>query len=86
MHTKAGNRLMSGKLILLLATGLLMATPAFCGAFGRVVAVGGHASDLALDEPRNVLYVANYTANRIEERLSGNALDTLKKLRDQLNK
>lgn len=66
MHTKAGNRLMSGRLILFVATGLLMATPAFCGAFGRVVAVGGHASDLALDEPRNVLYVANYTANRIE--------------------
>jgi len=36
------------------------------GTFGRVVAIGGHASDLALDEPRGVLYVANFTANRIE--------------------
>src|SRR5271165_4342358 len=36
------------------------------GTFGRVVAVGGQAADLALDEPRGVLYVANFTANRIE--------------------
>lgn len=36
------------------------------GTFGRVVAIGGHAADLALDEPRGVLYVANFTANRIE--------------------
>jgi len=36
------------------------------GTFGRVVAIGGHASDVALDEPRGVLYVANFTANRIE--------------------
>lgn len=66
MHTKAGNRRVPEKLIVLVATGLLLATPALCGTFGRVVAIGGHASDLVLDEPRNVLYVANYTANRIE--------------------
>lgn len=34
--------------------------------FGRVVPIGGQASDLALDEPRGVLYIANFTANRIE--------------------
>ena len=34
--------------------------------FGTVVPIGGHASDIALDEPRGVLYIANYTANRIE--------------------
>jgi uncharacterized protein (TIGR03437 family) len=34
--------------------------------FGSVVPIGGHASDIALDEPRGVLYVANFTANRIE--------------------
>lgn len=34
--------------------------------FGRVVPIGGQASDLALDENRGVLYVANFTANRIE--------------------
>lgn len=31
-----------------------------------MVAIGGHAADLALDEARRVLYVANFTANRIE--------------------
>src|SRR5689334_17520857 len=34
--------------------------------FGTVVPIGGHASDIALDEKRNVLYVANFTANEIE--------------------
>jgi uncharacterized protein (TIGR03437 family) len=34
--------------------------------FGKVVPIGGHASDIALDESRGVLYVANFTANRIE--------------------
>ena len=35
--------------------------------FGKVIAIGGQAADLALDEGRNVLYIANFTANRIEE-------------------
>jgi len=39
---------------------------AWGGTFGTVVPIGGQASDLALDEPRGVLYVANFTANRIE--------------------
>jgi len=34
--------------------------------FGNVVPIGGHASDIALDESRGVLYIANFTANRIE--------------------
>src|SRR5947209_5757077 len=34
--------------------------------FGRVVPIGGHAADVALDESRGVLYIANFTANRIE--------------------
>src|SRR5215470_20215721 len=43
-------------------------SPAFCVAanFGTVVPIGGHASDIALDEARGVLYIANFTANRIE--------------------
>lgn len=36
------------------------------GTLGRVVPIGGQGADLALDEARGVLYVANYTANRIE--------------------
>lgn len=38
-----------------------------CGAtFGDVVAIGGQAADIALDEGRGVLYVANFTAARID--------------------
>ncbi len=41
--------------------------PGLWGAtFGKVVPIGGHASDIALDERRGVLYIANFTANRIE--------------------
>src|SRR5258706_7620583 len=49
---------------LLLAPGLL--APVYAGTFGQVVSIGGQASDIALDEPRGVLYIANFTANRIE--------------------
>ena len=34
--------------------------------FGTVVSIGGQSADLAIDESRGVLYVANFTANRIE--------------------
>lgn len=34
--------------------------------FGQAVAIGGHSSDLALDEGRGLLYVANFTANRVD--------------------
>jgi len=33
---------------------------------GQVVALGGHSSDVVLDEPRGVVYVANFTANRVD--------------------
>ncbi|MEO7143154.1 MAG: hypothetical protein ABI165_06570, partial [Bryobacteraceae bacterium] len=47
------------------------------GTFGTVVSIGGHASDLALDEARGVLYIANYTANRIDVMsLGNNAIQT----------
>lgn len=39
---------------------------ASAAAFGLPIPIGGHASDVALDEQRGVLYIANYTANRIE--------------------
>ena len=49
----------------------LLSSAAVCGAtFGTVVPLdlsnGGHVSDLVLDEPRGVLYAANFTARRIE--------------------
>jgi DNA-binding beta-propeller fold protein YncE len=43
-----------------------MAAAAWAGTFGTVVPIGGHASDLVLDEARGVVYIANFTANRIE--------------------
>lgn len=44
----------------------LLSSSASAAPFGRVVALGGHAADLALDERRGVVYVANFTANRID--------------------
>jgi uncharacterized protein (TIGR03437 family) len=44
----------------------LLGHSALAGTFGSVVSIGGHAADVALDEARGVLYVANFTANRIE--------------------
>src|SRR5437867_12560965 len=55
-------RVWTGRALAALAT----ATAAWAGTFGKVVPIGGHASDIALDEARGVLYVANFTANRIE--------------------
>jgi uncharacterized protein (TIGR03437 family) len=49
---------------LLLIPGLV--APVCAGTFGRVVPIVGEASDIALDEPRGVLYIANFTANRID--------------------
>jgi uncharacterized protein (TIGR03437 family) len=48
------------------ALGVALASAAWCGTFGKAVSIGGHAADLALDEARGVVYVANFTANRIE--------------------
>src|ERR1700734_2102307 len=44
----------------------LVAGTARAGTFGTVVSIGGEAADLALDETRGVLYIANFTANRID--------------------
>lgn len=50
-----------------LAWCLLGACASVSGApIGTVIPIGGHATDLALDEARGRLYVANFTANRIE--------------------
>src|SRR6185369_7929952 len=49
-----------------LAALMSSAAPSNAATFGSVVPIGGHASDIALDESRGLLYVANFTANRIE--------------------
>ena len=53
-------------LILTAFAALLSSSPCVAASFGTVVPIGGHASDIALDESRGVLYIANFTANRIE--------------------
>src|SRR5438067_11761504 len=45
---------------------LISAAPCLAANFGTAVPIGGHASDIALDESRGVVYIANFTANRIE--------------------
>src|SRR3954465_12160131 len=55
-----------GRLISLVLASMLSAGLGRAANFGTVVPIGGHASDIALDESRGVLYVANFTANRIE--------------------
>ncbi|HET8546784.1 MAG TPA: hypothetical protein VFL57_02210, partial [Bryobacteraceae bacterium] len=61
--------------MMVLAVGAVATSQA--GTFGKVVAIGGHASDLALDEGRGVLYIANFTANRVDVMsLSDNSVRT----------
>ncbi len=43
-----------------------LSLPLYAATFGTPVAIGGQGADIALDEPRGVLYVANFTANRID--------------------
>ena len=45
---------------------MALTTAAWSGTFGKVVPIGGQASDIALDEGRGVLYIANFTANTID--------------------
>jgi uncharacterized protein (TIGR03437 family) len=52
--------------IVAMAGAMLLSGAALAGTFGKVVSIGGAAADLALDESRGVLYIANFTANRIE--------------------
>src|SRR5579871_5009069 len=48
------------------ALAVSLTAAAFGGTFGKVVSIGGQASDLALDQPRGVLYISNFTANQIQ--------------------
>jgi uncharacterized protein (TIGR03437 family) len=43
-----------------------LAASAHAATFGTVVPLTGHAADIALDETRGRLYIANFTANRID--------------------
>src|ERR1051325_6555009 len=52
----------------LIATALTVLTlaPLNAAVFGNVVPIIGQPADIVLDEPRGVLYIANFTANRID--------------------
>src|ERR1700685_3291508 len=55
----------------------LTAVSAQAGTFGTVVPIGGEAVDIALDPTRGVLYIADFTANRIDVMsLSNNTIQT----------
>ena len=61
---RVGACLSAAALSLLLAAG--MVAPVSAATFGTVVPIGGQAADIALDEPRGLLYIANFTANQID--------------------
>jgi uncharacterized protein (TIGR03437 family) len=62
----AERRYMLTTRVLLFACWVMLVEGLIAAPFGRVIPIGGQAADLALDEPRGVLYIANFTANRIE--------------------
>ena len=45
---------------------IAVAAPSFAAGFGKVVAIGGQASDIVLDESRNQLYIANFGAATVQ--------------------
>src|SRR5579871_6402573 len=61
-----GQRWSSRTWIARLCAAAWISSAAWAATFGTVVQTGGEASDLALDTPRGVLYIANFTANRID--------------------
>jgi hypothetical protein len=52
--------------LLAIVSAVMIAGQARGGTFGKVVSIGGEAADLVLDEARGKLYIANFTANRID--------------------
>src|SRR5271154_3563750 len=52
--------------ILAIASVAMIAASVQAATFGTVVPIGGQASDLALDTSRGLLYISNFTANRID--------------------
>ena len=56
----------SKSLFVILGAALTLGELAVAATIGQVVSIGGQSADLALDEARGVLYVANFTANRVE--------------------
>jgi uncharacterized protein (TIGR03437 family) len=51
---------------LAIVSAVVIAGQASGATFGQVVSIGGEGADLVLDEARGKLYIANFTANRID--------------------
>ena len=66
MKTSSDNRTLVSRWLGTSVAALALASAAWGGTIGKVVSIGGQASDIALDEARGVLYIANFAANRIE--------------------
>src|ERR1700674_182466 len=56
----------NSRILAMAMAGMALAGTALAGAFGTRIQIGGEAAALALDEPRGVLYVADFTRNSIE--------------------
>src|ERR1039457_5147987 len=54
-------------ILIALATLATATMPCEAAGFGTVTAIGGQAADIARDESRGVVYIANFTANRIDD-------------------
>jgi uncharacterized protein (TIGR03437 family) len=59
-------RMLRKSTVVALAVSLWMTGAAAAATLGQVVSIGGAPADVALDEARGKLYVANFTANRID--------------------
>lgn len=57
--------LCSAAAVLSLVLAPALVAPVAAATFGTVVPIGGQAADIALDEPRGLLYIADFTASRI---------------------
>src|ERR1019366_4470637 len=53
-------------ILIALATLASATMPCDAAGFGTVAAIGGEAADIALDEARGLVYVANFTGSRID--------------------
>jgi uncharacterized protein (TIGR03437 family) len=53
-------------LIFTAVAAVFTARPAAAATFGTVVPIGGSSSDIALDQSRGLLYIADFTGNRID--------------------
>ncbi|MEK7407776.1 MAG: hypothetical protein AAB225_22105, partial [Acidobacteriota bacterium] len=61
----SGSRRWFGRLLAITAYAALAAV-SYAGTFGSVVPIAGHLGDVALDEKRGVVYLANFTGNRVD--------------------